>query len=38
MTPEQRRAVGARCRKFARDRFGLERMHAGYEAVYRELI
>lgn len=37
MTPEQRREVGAKCRNLARDRFRLERMHAGYEAVYREL-
>jgi glycosyltransferase involved in cell wall biosynthesis len=37
MTPEQRKAVGAQCRDLARERFGLERMHAGYEAVYREL-
>jgi glycosyltransferase involved in cell wall biosynthesis len=37
MTPEQRRAVGVKCRNLARDRFALERMHAGYEAVYREL-
>jgi glycosyltransferase involved in cell wall biosynthesis len=38
MEPEQRRAVGVKCRDLARNRFGLERMHAGYEAVYRELI
>ena len=38
MAPEQRRAVGVMCRDLARNRFGLERMHAGYEAVYRELI
>jgi glycosyltransferase involved in cell wall biosynthesis len=37
MTPEQRRAVGVKCRNLARDRFALEGMHAGYEAVYREL-
>jgi len=38
MAPKQRRAVGIKCRDLARNRFGLERMHAGYEAVYRELI
>jgi glycosyltransferase involved in cell wall biosynthesis len=37
MTSEERRAVGVKCRNLAQDRFGLERMHAGYEAVYREL-
>jgi glycosyltransferase involved in cell wall biosynthesis len=37
MTREERRAVGVKCRNLAHDRFALERMHAGYEAVYREL-
>jgi glycosyltransferase involved in cell wall biosynthesis len=37
MTSEQRRAVGVKCRNLAQDRFGLERMHAEYELVYREL-
>ena len=37
MTSEQRREVGIKCRNLAQDRFRLERMHAEYEAVYREL-
>lgn len=34
---ERRREVGALCREHVRRRFPLERMHAGYAAVYAEL-
>lgn len=37
MTGEERRRIGAQCRELVTSRFGLERMHAGYEAVYRDL-
>jgi glycosyltransferase involved in cell wall biosynthesis len=33
----ERREIGARCRQLARARFGLASMHAGMDAVYREL-
>lgn len=37
MTPEERRAIGLKCRDLVTARFGLDRMSAGYEKVYREL-
>lgn len=38
MPAQERRRIGERCRELAHARFRLERMHAGYETVYRELI
>ena len=38
MRSEERRVIGSKCRELALARFGLERMHAGYDAVYRELL
>jgi glycosyltransferase involved in cell wall biosynthesis len=37
MTPEERVAIGLKCREFVRERFTLEKMLTAYEAVYREL-
>ena len=37
MTPEERTAIGEKCRELARERFALEPMLAAYEALYREL-
>jgi glycosyltransferase involved in cell wall biosynthesis len=38
MSPAHRREVGRRCRKWVLERFTLERMHDGYDAVYREVL
>jgi capsular polysaccharide biosynthesis protein len=37
MPPERRAAIGARCRRLVRERFGLPRMHAGIQEVYDEV-
>ena len=37
MPPAERAAIGERCRELARSRFGLPRMHAGYDEIYREV-
>lgn len=37
LSPEERLALGSRCREHAVANFSLERMHAGMEAVYRGL-
>jgi glycosyltransferase involved in cell wall biosynthesis len=38
MSPAHRRDVGRRCREWVLERFTLERMHDGYDAVYREVL
>ena len=38
MPVERRRDIGRRCRAWVLERFTLERMHAGYDDVYRELL
>jgi glycosyltransferase involved in cell wall biosynthesis len=38
MPAEQRREIGQRCRAWVLERFSLERMHAGYDRVYREVL
>jgi hypothetical protein len=38
MSPAHRREVGRRCREWVLERFTLERMHDGYDAVYREVL
>jgi glycosyltransferase involved in cell wall biosynthesis len=38
MPAEERREVGRRCRAWVLERFTLERMHAGYDRVYREVL
>jgi glycosyltransferase involved in cell wall biosynthesis len=38
MPREQRREIGRQCRALVLERFTLQRMHAGYDRVYRELI
>jgi glycosyltransferase involved in cell wall biosynthesis len=38
MSPSDRREVGRRCRDWVLERFTLERMHDGYDAVYREVL
>lgn len=38
MPPEERRAIGEKCRDLARSRFSLPIMHAAYEKVYGELL
>jgi glycosyltransferase involved in cell wall biosynthesis len=38
MPAEQRREIGRRCRDWVLERFTLERMHAGYDEVYREVL
>jgi glycosyltransferase involved in cell wall biosynthesis len=37
LSPEARAAIGLEGQKLVRSRFGLSNMHAGYEAVYREI-
>ena len=37
MSPQSREAIDEKCRDLVTTRFGLSRMSAGYEAVYREL-
>lgn len=37
MPAEQRRDIGRRCRVWVLERFTLDRMHAGYDRVYREV-
>lgn len=38
MSPTERREVGRRCRDWVMERFTLERMHEGYDVVYREVL
>lgn len=38
MSPDERRAVGQKCREIAESRFSLRAMHAGYEAVYAQVL
>ena len=38
MPPEERRAIGEKCRDLARSRFSLPIMHAAYKKVYGELL
>jgi glycosyltransferase involved in cell wall biosynthesis len=38
MPAEQRRRIGQECRDRVFERFTLERMHVGYDGVYRELL
>jgi glycosyltransferase involved in cell wall biosynthesis len=37
MSPAQRAEIGKRCRELACSRFNLQRMHAGYAEIYREV-
>ncbi len=38
MPAEERHEIGRRCRAWVLERFTLERMHAGYDQVYREVL
>lgn len=38
MPAEERQEIGRRCRAWVLERFTLERMHAGYDRVYREVL
>lgn len=38
MPPDQRRAIGARCRRVVEDRFSLQGMHDGYDHVYYDVL
>jgi glycosyltransferase involved in cell wall biosynthesis len=38
MSPEDRMAIGQKCRELAECRFSLRTMHAGYEAVYTQVL
>lgn len=38
MPSEQRRQIGRRCQAWVLERFTLDRMHAGYDRVYREVL
>ncbi len=38
MPGEERHEIGRRCRAWVLERFTLERMHAGYDQVYREVL
>jgi glycosyltransferase involved in cell wall biosynthesis len=38
MPAAERREIGLRCRAWVLERFSLERMHAGYDRVYREVL
>jgi glycosyltransferase involved in cell wall biosynthesis len=38
MPADQRREIGQLCKRWVLERFGLDRMHGGYERVYREYL
>lgn len=38
MSPHERVAIGQKCRQIAESRFSLRAMHAGYEAIYTEVL
>jgi glycosyltransferase involved in cell wall biosynthesis len=38
MPPADRAAIGQKCRKLVEERFSLDAMHAGYSAIYAQLL
>jgi glycosyltransferase involved in cell wall biosynthesis len=38
MSPEERAMIGQKCRELVEKRFSLDAMHAGYEAIYTQII